>query len=145
MKENLFSELASLFFSTKQIMKGQMPTNAHNAHSDPNSWLRFETMKFIDVSGEPTMRDIAEYLRIKAPSATSLIAHLDSLGLIVRKIQKDDKRIVRIALSPKGVSEVKAYTKRSVITMRKTFSKLDAGEVKTLITILKHLRAAHLR
>jgi len=142
MKENQFSELASLFFSTKQIMKKQMPTNAH---SDPNSWLRFETMKFIDVSGEPTMRDIAEYLRIKAPSATSLIAHLASLGLIVRKVEKDDKRIVRIALSPKGAKEVDAYTKRSIVTMRKTFSKLDAKEIQTLVTILKHLRAAHLK
>jgi len=119
-----------------------MPTNAH---SDPNSWLRFETMKFIDVSGEPTMRDIAEYLRIKAPSATSLIAHLASLGLIVRKVEKDDKRIVRIALSPKGAKEVDAYTKRSIVTMRKTFSKLDAKEIQTLVTILKHLRAAHLK
>ena len=140
MKDSVFSELASLFFSTKQIMKKQMP---RDGHADPNAWLHFETMRFIGESNEPSMQDIANFLRIKAPSATSLIAHLVDAGLLVRKTAQGDKRIVRIGLTPRGSREVADYKARSVVTMRKTFSKLDEREVTALSDILRHLRDAH--
>ncbi len=140
MEDRIFSELATLFFSTKQIMRKQMP---NNGHTDPNAWLRFETMRFIGEMKEPSMQDLAEYLRIKAPSATSLVAHLVEAGFVERKSEAGDKRVVRVALTPHGKKEVADYMARSVVTMRKTFSKLDQREVAALSDILRHLRDAH--
>ena len=140
MEDHVFSELATLFFSTKQIMRKQMP---NNGHIDPNAWLRFETMRFIGESKEPSMQELAEYLRIQAPSATSLVSHLVEAGFVERKSEAGDKRIVRVVLTPIGKKEVADYMARSVVTMRKTFSQLGEREVETLLDILRHLRDAH--
>jgi DNA-binding MarR family transcriptional regulator len=139
MKNFKLSELTSLFFSTRQIIKQQLPSG----ESDPNTWLRFETLRFISESKNPTMQDVAHYLRVKAPSATSLVAHLARTGLIERKGEKQDKRIVRISLTAAGKSEVKSYTARCAKTMQTAFSKLDDREIEALITILRHLRDIH--
>src|ERR1700685_3368005 len=102
MKSKNFSELTSLFFTTRQIIKQQLPKSGN---SDPNTWLRFETLRFIAETNNPTMRDVARYLSVKAPSATSLISHLAKSGLIERKGEKGDKRIVRISLTKLGRRE----------------------------------------
>jgi DNA-binding MarR family transcriptional regulator len=140
MKNTNLSELTSLFFTTRQIIKAQLPKSGN---SDPNTWLRFETLRFIGESGNPTMQDVAQYLRVKAPSATSLIAHLAKTGLIERKGEKGDKRIVRISLTARGKREVKNYTARCQSAMSKAFSKLDERELNGLVAILRHLRDIH--
>jgi DNA-binding MarR family transcriptional regulator len=139
MKDSKLSELTSLFFTTRQIIKQQLPSG----ESDPNTWLRFETLRFIGESKDPTMQDLAHYLRVKAPSATSLVAHLAKTGLIARKGEKEDKRIVRISLTAVGKKEIKNYTARCAKTMQKVFSKLNDREVDELVTILRHLRDIH--
>ena len=140
MKEHNFSELTSLFFTTRQIIKAQLPKNGN---SDPNTWLRFETLRYIAQASDPTMQDVAGYLRVKAPSATSLVAHLAKDGLIGRSGEKGDKRVVRISLTARGKREVKNYTKRCETAMDKAFSKLDSREISELAAILRHLRDIH--
>ena len=140
MKTSKLSELTSLFFTMKQILRQQLPSTGH---SDPNTWLRFETLRFVAEHKDPTMQEVAQYLRVKAPSATSLIAHLAKTGLIERKGEKGDKRIVRISLTTCGKREFKNYTGRSTTAMRKAFSKLDDREISELISILRRLRDVH--
>ena len=137
MKDDIYSELTSLFFTTRQIIRQQLPSKGH---ADPNTWLRFETLRFIAASKDPTMQDVSQYLRIKAPSATSLISHLAKSCLISRKGEKGDKRVVRIQLTARGKKEVKDYARRCATTMHKAFAKLSDREVKELVAILRHVR-----
>lgn len=140
MKDKRFAELATLFFVTRQIIKQWLPPKGK---SDPYMWLRLETLRYIAASNEPTMYDVARHLRIKAPSATSLIAHLAKLGFISRKGEKEDKRVVRIALTAAGKKEVDAYAARSAAMMHKVFSKLDDRELDELLKILGRVRDIH--
>jgi len=139
MNKKQLQELSSLFFTMKQILRAQLPDHK----VDPNAWLRYETMRHIRDAKGPTMRDVAEYLRIKAPSATSLIGHLARTGMIARKGEKADKRIVRIFLTPRGKREVERYERRSATMMHSTFSKLDDHELQGLIVILRRLQDVH--
>jgi DNA-binding MarR family transcriptional regulator len=141
MKDERFSTLATLLFITKQIIKRQLPPI--DGPVDPNMWLRLETMRFIADTKNPTMQDVAGFLRIKAPSATSMIAHLVRLGFVTREGEKGDKRVVRIVLTPLGTKEVKKYSKRSITMMRKTFSRLDEQEINELVRILTRLQDVH--
>jgi DNA-binding MarR family transcriptional regulator len=135
-----YSELSSLFFSMRQIVKQQLP---NKGKTDPNAWLRLETMRFIGMSKNPTMHDVARHLRVKAPSATSLVAHLAASGFVVRTGEATDKRIVRISLTSSGKQEVAAYLVRSETAMRKAFSKLHERDVSELVRILRDLQNAH--
>ncbi len=132
---SVYGELSELFFETRQIIKQKLPGTGN---TDPNEWMRLQTMQFIDRSDSVTMHDVATYLRIKAPSATSLIACLVSRGMIAREAGQD-RRVVRLSLTLLGKKALKEYGSTSEKMMRRTFSTLEESEVGSLCTILKKL------
>lgn len=132
-----FRRLSTLFFTVRQIIRGKLP-----AGSDPHMWFRLEVLRHIDCHEGLTMRDIARFLRITAPSATSLVEHLLDLGLVVRK-RGTDKREVRVSLSKKGHDAVTAYHRHSERVMRAVFSKLSKKDVEDLSRILETLSRSH--
>ena len=133
-------ELASLFFVTRQIIRQRLP---QDGKYDPNAWLRNQTLQFIASQNGPTMHDVATFVRITAPSATSLVGHLEKLGYIRRKQALPDKRIVRIYLTPNGKRKLAACRKNSVAVMRTVFGGLSAQDIEALRDILSHLRSLH--
>ena len=139
MKNGTLQELSSLFFATRQIIRSQLPSGK----ADPNAWLRYETLRFIAESKGPTMHDVAAYLRITAPSATSFVKNLGAQGLIVRRGVLRDKRVTRIYLTRCGRSTLAAHSKRSVAALRRVFSKLNAAEIHELARVLRRLREVH--
>jgi DNA-binding MarR family transcriptional regulator len=138
MKKTL-NELPSLFFSMRQIIRSQFPDCKH----DQNAWLRFETMRFIAENGGPTMQDLARYLHIQAPSATSLIAHLISHSSVRRIAEKKDKRVVRLYLTSRGKKQLVVHYRRSRGVMKKTFSEFSRDDLQQLVRILRRLRSIH--
>src|SRR5438309_8680935 len=98
-RKNTFVELAQLFFATRQLVRSKLP----HGSGDSNEWMRCETLRYIRLNTPaPTMREVANYLRVKAPSATSVVIRLEREGLVSRIREQDDKRIVRLALTHKG-------------------------------------------
>ncbi len=89
------------------------------------------------------MREVADYLRVKAPSATSVIARLQREGLVARVSEKGDKRVVRIELTASGRRRVEKYLADATGTMSKVFSKISGKDVATLTRILRSLHEAH--
>jgi DNA-binding MarR family transcriptional regulator len=130
-----YGELSGLFFETRQIIRQNLPGAKR---SDPNAWLRLQTIRFISEADAPTMHDVAAYLRVKAPSATSLIAHLVSQGLIARRPGRDRREVI-LSVTPAGRQALMEYGEQSEKMMRTTFSTLDESEVGSLCAILKKL------
>ncbi len=135
-----FGELAGLFFETRQIIRSRIPGSKT---ADPNAWLRCETVCYIGAN-RPTMQDIARHLRVKPPSATSLVSTLARAGF-VRREASADKRVVRISLTRKGERELAAYRTRCTKTMRVVFEKLGRNKTAQLAAILRRLRDIHAR
>lgn len=133
-----FQELTSLFFEMRQKIRANLPQGEAN----PYRWMRCETLQFIDEHQRPTMQEIAKHLQVTAPSATSLIRKLSSLGWIERKTGSD-KRVVRILLSAKGKRELIRYRKQSQKTMQKVFSKLPERDLQHLRRVLRSLNDIH--
>lgn len=131
----LFQELSSLFFATRQIIRAKLPDKP-----DPNAWLRMETLRFVAEKGNPTMHDIAGYLRVQAPSATSLIARLVKEGMLKRVAGKADKRVVHVSVSAKGAQSLARYRAKSATTMQRAFAALDEREVAELVRILRRVQ-----
>lgn len=54
--------------------------------------------------GESGMRisDLGRVLKVKNPTVTQVINHLEAMGLVERTLDADDRRAVRISLSEKG-------------------------------------------
>lgn len=124
-------------------MKQTIRANLPQGQADPNAWMRCETLRFIQEKEQPTMQEIAKHLRITAPSATSLMRKLSSLGWIERAPTRTDKRVVRITLSAAGRREVARYQKQAEATMRKVFSRLPQRDIRHLKRILRSLNDIH--
>ena len=138
-KKDIFAELPTLFFTTRQIIRSKLPKDGH---SDPNAWLRFETLRFIAESKRSTMQDVAHHLRIKAPSATSLVGNLVRRSLIVRG-GSVDKRVVSLSLTKAGMRQLDRYKARARSAVRAVFSKLSDREVNDLVAILRRVQKIH--
>lgn len=139
MTQNNFQDLSTLFFEMRQAVRANLP----QGQADPNAWMRCEALGFIKGSGAPTMRELSKQLRITAPSATSLVRKLASLGWVRREPSEKDKRIVRIRLTGKGERELTRYRVQAEATMRKVFSKLPQRDLVNLRRALKNLRDIH--
>jgi len=52
--------------------------------------------------GDPTIGDVAAHLLLKHHSTVELIDRAERVGLVRRSADRDDHRVVRLQLSPKG-------------------------------------------
>ena len=89
----------SLMFEFFRLVKSRVRAAAP-ATCPPLTQL--EALEFIANKEAPSMRDVALYLKIKAPSATSLVEELAREGFLRRSADPRDRRQVRLAVTDKG-------------------------------------------
>ena len=128
--------LISLIFTTGRLVRER---SRDKSELDLFSILRLETLHYVERGGTPSMREMAEHLCVTPPSATSLINELVKSRQLARIRDKRDRRIVRLALTPKGKRVMKTGFKRLTARMRKIFANLDDKEINSLIKILEKL------
>ena len=110
---------------------------ADEAAALPLSYL--ETLRFVGDEEHPTMRDIAGYLRVTAPSATAIVEALAKDGLLSRREDPKDRRLVRLSLSKKGEGMLKKTFSTRLKALRGILGTLDAEDTRQFIKILSIL------
>lgn len=100
---------------------------------------QIDSMTYIAEKGTPSMKEIANYLKITPPSATAIIETMQKKGLITRVSNKKDRRTIRVALTPKAWKLLKSFHEHKFTIMTKMFSKLYETEQKQFIKILNIL------
>ena len=85
------------------------------------------------------MKEVAGFLGITPPSATSLMNNLAKSELIYREADKDDRRIVRIIISKKGEKFLEAHKSVMAEKMRANLNKLSKTEQEQLEKILEKI------
>ena len=99
----------SLMSEFGRLMKSRMrQPDAPDCPSMP----QVEVLQFVSERKSPTMRDLALYLKVKAPSATSLAGELVRAKLLSRVSGTADRRQVRLAITPKGAASLAKATAR---------------------------------
>jgi DNA-binding MarR family transcriptional regulator len=128
-------QVLTLMFEVGRIMRHAMVAR----DSMPLSLSSGETLRFIEERGSPTMRDIAAYLRISAPSATGIVEELAAERYIVRKPDAKDRRIVRLALSGKGRALLARTTRIRTKALKGLTKPLSARDRKEFIRLLSKI------
>lgn len=132
----------SLFFAVRGVMRTRL---AKGKKLDPSTWLQIETLKFIADHEKPKMKDIADYLSITAPSATSLVGGLVKSGLIACSVDKQDRRTSRLALTAAGKAELKKALTRGVTILSGLFVTLSKPELEAFTKSLERLKGTACR
>jgi DNA-binding MarR family transcriptional regulator len=98
---------------------------------------QIEVLHFIGPSGKETMKSIADYLKITPPSTTEIVTEMEKKGLVKRKNNKNDRRIVFIVLTPLADKLFKLLHKRKEFILKKMLSKLDKKDRENLERIIR--------
>ena len=105
----------------------------------PNCSSSFMDIAILNAAMEkknPSMKDVADMLRIAGPSATVIIDRLVEKGELKRAEDPDDRRIVRICITESGKKTLHAGLKESEDGMKQLLSVLDERERATLDKII---------
>ncbi len=128
--------LIKLMFATGRIIRKR---TKKKERPNPFSILQLETLAYIKEE-KPVMKEVADFLCITPPSATSLINKLVKAGMLERFFDKDDRRIVRLAITDKGEKMLCQEFSKVAHHIKKILIKLNNQEKKNLIKILEKLQ-----
>ena len=85
------------------------------------------------------MKEVAGFLNITPPSATSLINIMVKNGVLARREGVGDRRIVWLKITPKGEKILKRGYAQIAGKIKETLSCLSEKEQKALIHILEKI------
>lgn len=129
------AEIFSLMFEMGRLLKHQVSVDG----CGPATYLHLETLRYIQEKGTPDMQEVAEYLRVKSPSATRLINALVTDGLLKRVPDPADRRRIMLSLTPSGVRMLDTATKKRTQAFARVIEPLsekDRIEFARLLTII---------
>ncbi len=95
-----------------------------------------DTLVYIAEQGTPSMKEIAQHLKITPPSTTAIIELMQKKKLIKRVVNEKDRRTVRVELTGKAWGFLKSLHERKFEIFTKMLSKLSESEKKQFITLL---------
>jgi len=130
------NEIISRIFSTSRIIKDGL---RNQGGIEGISFGHIKTFYFIKTQGSPTMKEVADYLGIAPPSATSLINQFVRRGHIKRHFDEKDRRIVRLSVTEKGEKIINEGYKSIARRLEKILSKLSCRQITNLKDILNSL------
>ncbi len=100
------------------------------------SLSHFEVMKHVAEQGNPAMKDIAVRLHITPPSASALIDALVKKNLVLRSQMPEDRRTIRVTLSPTGQRLLSTIYKKKQSIFNSMLSKLNKEDKTELARII---------
>src|SRR5437899_2370359 len=86
----------------------------------------------IERHGPVTLSGLAAHERVQPPTITTILGRLESAGLVTRETDAEDRRVTRVALSPKGKRLMEAARSRKTAYLAKRLARLDPTDRATL-------------
>ena len=86
--------------------------------------------------GDLTIGDLAGGLGVNPSSATRYCDRLQRLGLVGRTPSVEDRRVVRVALTPSGAALVQAVTARRRAEVEKVLDRMTVPDTRAVLEAL---------
>ena len=100
---------------------------------------QFLVLGYLERNGKSKMNDLARHFKISPPATTGLIDRLIHQGLVARKDDAIDRRIVWIELTAKGRGIIRSINKQKTETLIKIFGKISPGDREHYLDILEQV------
>lgn len=91
-------------------------------------------LQFLCRKSPSTMGDISKEMQVPVSTATRVVDRLAARGMVARKKDAKDRRIVRVYPEPEGKRLVRAVEDHSFDVILKNFSRLTPDEMKAVLT-----------
>jgi len=100
---------------------------------------QFWALDYLERNGKSKMNNLAKRLKISPSGTTGLIDRLMAQGLVARKDDPSDRRIVWIELTAKGRGIIKNIKKQKTETLIKVFGKISPQDREHYLNILEQV------
>lgn len=137
-EKKTINDLIELFFSTSKLIKEKLKSDIGCQLSPVHLGL----LKFIRENGSPTMHELADYLSVSAPAATSFIENLIKNGMLERIDDKSDRRIIRVAISQAGQKKLELTMTEVRRSLGGALEKMTKEQLEILCEALNKLNAS---
>lgn len=128
--QDQLDKIVDLIFAVRKVFHKELTTKCCNF-----SFFQFATLKCIR-DKKPLMKDLAAFMVVTPPSATSFIDTLVKSKLVKRVQDPNDRRIVQIVITKKGEEHLKKGKRAIAQGMRGILEGLNKKEQKSLSDIL---------
>ena len=104
---------------------------------------QFSAMVSLRLNGKLAQRDIAKYILKTGGSTTSMLDNLEKLGLVARDRDTEDRRIIYVSLTPKGISLFDRIYPNQLLRIQEAMGDLTDAEYQQLIGLLQRITPEH--
>ena len=127
-------------------MAAQTPAEAFRYmrrwHSGPLSLIHLHVMSVLQADGSIPMRTLAESLGVSQASATGIVDRMEQRGLIERRRDIDDRRVIRVELATGGRELLAGMTADRRSKIATLLDDLTDDELDGFLRGMRALRAA---
>lgn len=134
--ENINENLVSAIFDVGRHIKQEL---LESKCLEDFSQTEIEILKFVNLKKRLTMKSIADHLCIKPSSATAAVDRLVGKGSLKRVQDKNDRRIVYVEFTAKGLSSLEKKYKKIRKAIQSIFGSLSEKDKKNLIKIFEKI------
>jgi DNA-binding MarR family transcriptional regulator len=103
---------------------------------------QYRTLVVLASRGPQSLADLAEAADVMPPTATRMCDRLVKKGLVMRRHDRGDRRLIRLTLTKKGYGLVDAVTKRRRVEIAKLLQVIPSEQQAALVDSLQRLTAA---
>lgn len=93
-------------------------------------------VKLLESVGDLSLSDLSERIRAQNSTVTGIIDRMEREGLVLRSRSKEDRRVVHIRLTPKGLALAEDVPVEPMVIFRTALESLTPTEAKELLRIL---------
>ena len=123
-----------------EISRGFMKYYAEGAHKVKFTLSQIAILDILSRDKESRMSDMARYMGITTAAMTGIIDRLVRDGYVARTSDADDRRVINIKLTGKGVSTVKSLLEQKKRMITKIFGVLSEKERNEYLEILTRIQ-----
>lgn len=129
--------IIQLTFDLSRILRHIMTCVADEG--TPVNFLQIHALVLIDAHPGLTMKELAEYLRVASPSATSFVGRLVKLGWVERERDDENRKLVRLRVTTEGKRVLREKKSKRVAAIKRILQLLSPQELRDLAAILEKL------
>ena len=124
------------------MIAGERAAFAGHCHGRSISMAHLHLMTLLQAHGPQPMGQVAERLGSGLPTATGLVSRMEERGLVERTHDSDDRRVVLVTLTERGLGELSELQATRRRRMAAALARLSEEELVQLLASTRALRAA---
>lgn len=103
---------------------------------------QMHTLEILGAAGQLRMKELAEKMGITTGALTVMVDRLVRAGLVARQPNQEDRRSIRVALTPEGEKYFLEHHQLHHQLTHELASALEPGELTALLAIIPKLNAS---